>query len=134
MAGRKSKLTPDVEQQIVVYIRSGAFDWVAAQAAGIGRTTFYRWMQAGETGEDPYGSFYTAVREARAVARVAAEMEVRNNNPLAWLRYGPGRARPGEPGWTESHELTLTEDTATFTLALTDETASDLATQPDDSP
>ena len=134
MAGRKSKLTPDVEQQIVAYIRSGAFDWVAAQAAGIGRTTFYRWMQAGENGEGPYDSFYAAVREARAVARVAAEMEVRNNNPLAWLRYGPGRARPGEPGWTESHELTLTEDTTTFTLALADEAAGDLAVQPDDLP
>ena len=134
MAGRKSKLTPDVEQQIVAYIRSGAFDWVAAQAAGIGRTTFYRWMQAGANGEGPYDSFYAAVREARAVARVAAEMEVRNNNPLAWLRYGPGRARPGEPGWTESHELTLTEDTTTFTLVLADEAAGDLAVQPDDLP
>ena len=31
--------------------------------------------------------------------------EVRRDNPLAWLRYGPGRERPGEPGWTESREI-----------------------------
>lgn len=30
-------------------------------------------------------------------------------NPLAWLRYGPGRERAGEPGWTESREVTAPE-------------------------
>ena len=52
-----------------------------------------------------YFDFHEEVRQARAQSRVAAEAEVRRDNPLAWLRYGPGRQRPGEPGWTESREL-----------------------------
>lgn len=124
MAGRKTKLTDELQQQIVSYIRAGAYDWVAAQATGIGKTTFYRWMQAGERGRQPYAGFFAVVREARAVARVAAEMEVKRDNPLAWLRYGPGRAKPEEPGWTESHELSIVEG-ATITLNLSGDSSSD---------
>ena len=59
------------------------------------------------------------VREARAQARVAAETEVRRDNPLAWLRYGPGRDRAGEPGWTERHEIAGADGAPVrFTLAL----------------
>lgn len=120
MAGRRTKLTEELQQTVVSYIRAGAFDWVAAQAAGIGKTTFYRWMLSGEQGKQPYAKFYSAVREARAVARVAAEMEVRRDNPLAWLRYGPGRAKSDEPGWTESHEVTAPQG-ASITLNLSDD-------------
>ncbi len=44
MAGRKSKLTPETQDKIVSYTRSGAFAWVAAQAAGVGKSTVHRWM------------------------------------------------------------------------------------------
>jgi hypothetical protein len=106
LAGRHTKLTPDVQQRILSYIRGGAFEWVAAEAAGIGKSTFYRWLQEGEAADSgSYHDFWLEVRKARAQSRVAAEAEVRRDNPLAWLRYGPGRQRPDEPGWTESHEI-----------------------------
>ena len=96
VAGRRTKLSADVHQQVVAFIRAGAYDWVAAEAAGIGRSTFYRWLQRGERdGRSPYRPFAHDVRQARAQARVAAETEVRRDQPLAWLRYGPGRERPG---------------------------------------
>ncbi len=105
MAGRRSKLTPEVHNQIVTAIRAGAFDWVAAEAAGISKATYYRWLQRGEAARrGPYREFWVDVRQARAQARVAAETEVRRDNPLAWLRRGPGRTRRGEPGWTEGEE------------------------------
>ncbi|MCG3177535.1 MAG: hypothetical protein MOGMAGMI_02509 [Candidatus Omnitrophica bacterium] len=92
-------------------IRQGAFDWVAAQAAGIAPTTFREWMARGE-GRDPerpptneYAAFAAQVRQARAAARSKAEITVRQDNPLAWLRYGPGRDKPNEPGWTESAQV-----------------------------
>ena len=81
-------------------LRRGAFDWVAAEAAGIHRRTFYRWMRQGETGEEPYRRFAEEVLRARAQARLEAEQQVRERDPLSWLRLGPGRERWGEPGWT----------------------------------
>jgi hypothetical protein len=108
---RPSKLTPAVQKTIVAYIRSGAFSWVAAEAAGIASKTFERWMKAGEQGDEEYHGFYEAVRVARGEARVTAEVEVRKGNPLAWLRYGPGRHRwPDEPGWTDSKDVTVKGD------------------------
>ena len=44
---------------------------------------------------------WEGVREAGAQARSAAEVEVRKANPEFWVRCGPGKARPGEPCWTE---------------------------------
>ena len=106
MAGRRPKLTAELQHQIVSFVRAGSYDWVAAEAAGISKTTFYRWMRQGEQARSGiYFDFHGEVRQARAQSRVAAEAEVRRDNPLAWLRFGPGRQRPGEPGWTESREL-----------------------------
>ena len=120
MAGRKTKLTPEVQNKVVAFVRSGSFAWVAAEAAGISKATYYRWMKrGGEATHGIYRDFYEAVREAMAQARVAAEIAVREHNPLAWLRYGPGRSRPDEPGWTESHEVTgLDGGPVRFTLNL----------------
>lgn len=107
MAGRNTKLTVEVQNTILAYIRAGSFEWAAAEAAGIGKSTYYRWMKRGETARaGVYHEFWLAVRQARAQVRVAVEATVRTENPLAWLRFGPGRERPGEPGWTESRAIT----------------------------
>ena len=89
---------------LIETIADGAFDWVAAEAAGIGRRTFYDWMRRGEAGEQPFAELLTAVRRARASARVGAERTVRKRDPLAWLRLGPGRERADEPGWTSPNK------------------------------
>jgi len=99
--GRKTKLTPELQRTIVSYIRAGAFDWVAAQAAGIHQDTFYHWLNLGTQGRAPFSEFSDAIAQARAESRLAAEVEVRRDEPLAWLMKGPGRDRPGEPGWTD---------------------------------
>ncbi len=99
---RPTKLSGEIQRTIVEYIRAGAFDYVASQAAGIDVSTFRRWMERGKGGRAPYKAFAAAVAQARAEARVAAEIEVRRDNPLAWLRFGPGRERPDAPGWTQS--------------------------------
>ena len=48
MVGRKTELNGDLQRMIVESIQPGAYDWVAAVAAGITRQTFYNWMRAGE--------------------------------------------------------------------------------------
>lgn len=104
--GRKLKLlSPAIRNTIISYIRAGAYAWVAAQAAGIHRATFWRWMQIGERHHERskasvYRDFYYEVQQAQAEARAAAEIQVRRDRPETWLRYGPGRSRPGMPGWT----------------------------------
>ena len=103
---RPTLLTPERRAGIVAAIRAGAFDWIAAEANGIDRQTLKLWMRTGERKKrEPYLSFVREVRTARAQARLAAEIEVRRDQPFSWLRFGPGRERDGEPGWTESTEL-----------------------------
>lgn len=118
MAGRPPKLTLEIQTQIAQLIRAGAYDWVAAESAGIGRSTFYRWMALGEDGRAPYTDFAREVVIARAQARAAAEIEVRRDNPAFWLRVGPGRSRPGAPGWTDRQEIAIEGGVTRFTLAL----------------
>lgn len=109
MAGRKTLLTPEVTEIICKAIREGAFDYVAAQAAGIHRTTFINWMNEAQ-GPDPGPAtveFFDRVQEARAAARKTAEAKVFAEQPFNWLRYGPGRERPGEPGWTDERTVNV---------------------------
>jgi hypothetical protein len=107
--GRPLKLIddPDIEQRLLRYIRAGGYDWVACESAGIGRSTFYRWMQQGDEDEaagrlTQFREFRDKVRQAHADSRLAAEIEVKRTNPDSWLRNGPGRTRPDAPGWTNS--------------------------------
>ena len=73
MRGRKTKLSPELQGKICSAIRAGAYDSVAAQAAGIIWETFNRWMKKGEAARSgQFFEFYTAVKKA------AAERELRN--------------------------------------------------------
>lgn len=110
MAERKTKLTPETRDTIAESIRHGAFASVAARAAGIDNATFYRWLAAGEAGREPYRAFREMVLTAAAEARQQAEATVFTESPFQWLRYGPGRERPGEPGWTETTKTEITGD------------------------
>jgi hypothetical protein len=111
LAGRprgtsRLELEPEVTQRILNAIRDGAYDWVAAESAGIGVSTFFHWIQRGAEDEtagrsSPYRNFRNAVRRVQAEARGETEVKVREKDPLAWLMKGPGRDRPGEPGWTD---------------------------------
>lgn len=104
--GRPTIYTPELHKAIVATIRAGAYDWVAAEANGIDRSTFKYWLQRGEREKiEPYLSFFVDVRQARAQARAAAELEVRKDQPFNWLRFGPGREREDAAGWTESKEV-----------------------------
>jgi hypothetical protein len=103
---RPTLLTPECHRAIVAAIRAGAFDWIAAEANGVDRETFKLWIRKGTREKrDPYLSFVRDVRTARAQARLSAEIEVRKDQPFSWLRFGPGREREGEAGWTESSEV-----------------------------
>jgi transposase-like protein len=84
MTGRPTKLTPEVKERIVRAIRAGNYGEVAARAAGISRSTYYRWMERGREGEAIYCDFADAVSGAEADAEVEAVARIRQAMPDDW--------------------------------------------------
>lgn len=77
----------------------------AAQAIGVMPGAFRAWLARGRDPLDPdtrYARFAQRIAQAVAVARAEAEGVVFEENPLAWLRMGPGGQTTREQdGWTE---------------------------------
>jgi hypothetical protein len=90
-----------LQEKIVAFIRAGGYAHVAAEGAGLPREVFARWLERGETPGAPasYRAFARAIREAEAQARLQAELNVRKDKPLDWLRAGPGKTSTDNPGW-----------------------------------
>jgi hypothetical protein len=95
-------LTTAIVQTVVAFIRAGGFPDVAAEAAGIPHQLFDSWRRQGEAPDAPqhYHDFAVAVRQAGAQGRLGAEVSIRDEKPLDWLRSGPGRETSDHPGWT----------------------------------
>ena len=142
--GRKSKLTPQLTDQLCRHLKAGAFDYAAARAVGISKTTFYRWLEIGALEEAAFASreeageeigevetslfwdFWDKVEQASALARIDAEKRVFTEDPFKWLRYGPGRERPGAPGWTDESTVNLKGDQPTeYVLVWNDQVIGD---------
>jgi hypothetical protein len=51
VTGRKTKLTPELQEQLVDALAAGAYAETACDYVGISTTTYYRWLQLGEQGE-----------------------------------------------------------------------------------
>jgi hypothetical protein len=62
----KSKLTPELQEKILLHLRVGAYVETAAACAGIHKDTFYEWMKKGARGVAPYATFADAVHKAIA--------------------------------------------------------------------
>ena len=73
MAGRPTKLTPELQAKIVEAIAAGNYIETAAAYAGVNKTTLYDWMKrGGRTGKGIYHEF------SNAVARALAQAEMRD--------------------------------------------------------
>lgn len=64
--GRPTKCTPDVSDAFLRAVARGMDYKLACDAVDIDYSTFKRWMQLGEAGEQPYCAFRAAVLCARA--------------------------------------------------------------------
>ena len=83
--GRKSKLTPEVQEKIVSAVRAGNYSFVAAEFAGIAERTFYKWMEKGEASpRSIYGQFRHAVKGAEREAEVRAVAVIQNLMTSNW--------------------------------------------------
>ena len=81
--GRKSKLTPQLQEEIVKALAVGATHEQAYTYVGIGHECFYNWLRLGEQGRQPYAEFSEAVKKAEAHASVG------------WLAFIEQAARAG---------------------------------------
>lgn len=119
----RPKLTPALQETICAFVRSGGFPHVAAEAAGVPKDLFHAWHQRGANPKcrGGYRTFYLAVEQAKAQARMAAEIKALQENPIAWLRFGPGRERADNPGWTTPPKPQLTQDNRAINVLLSPE-------------
>ena len=90
--GAQSKLTPELQAKIVSRIERGLEPDTAAQAEGIDRATYFRWMQRGRQEEGtPLAAFATEV--ARACAEAEALLVDRwLGGDEQGLGFGPAKA------------------------------------------
>jgi transposase len=141
---RPTKLSPELEERIVRAVRAGNHVEPACRSAGIGPSTYYRWLERGERErEGPYAEFRAAVRRAEAEAEVHAVAVIRKamtddwRAALAYLeRRHPGRWRrrealeleAGAPGPPAGERLDL-KRLRTADLALLEELRSRAAVE-----
>jgi hypothetical protein len=107
--GRHPKLTPKIQQDVVVSLLAGNFANTAAKYAGLHPATFWRYMKLGSEAESgPYREFYDAVTKAesesevRAVALLRKHAEKQFQAAAWWLE----RKYPKRWGRKERLELT----------------------------
>jgi hypothetical protein len=88
---RLLKCTPETRTRIVEAVRGGNYQETAANAAGIGATTYYRWLHAGkemfehDTGPDhPLRLFYEEVTQALGDAEERCIRVIFAAMPTSW--------------------------------------------------
>lgn len=123
--GRPSKLTDQVRDSVCEAVAMGMTFDLAAQYAGIGRSTFFRWMRQGEQSEpgDRFRDFWDAVKRAEsegalnALATIHRAASDGSWQAAAWLlerrhayrRDAPAQADSELPGEQELVDPTTAE-------------------------
>ena len=83
--GVKGKVSPERMNLIIEYLEEGNYDVVAAQAAGITRQTFYKWIRRGkEEKEGIYFDFYQRVEKAKAAGETELIHTIRQASKRTW--------------------------------------------------
>jgi transposase-like protein len=82
--GRRSKLTPELQEKICKLIRGGNYLHHAAAACGINQSTLHDWINKGEDGKKPYDEFAKAVAEARGASVAALVLTIKKAAPDDW--------------------------------------------------
>lgn len=127
--GRRTKLTPAVQDRIVTALRAGCYLESAAQLAGVDRSTLFRWMAKGEAAQSgQFRDFCNAVEGAIAQAEVAAVARIVTASQTDWkaaawlLERGPAHHR-----WRPSLQVKLGDISDAEIQAALDEVARRLA-------
>ena len=93
MAGRKSKLTPQLINDAVKLLKGGSYISTVCEFIGIDTSTWYRWMREGKKAKAGIKNhFYHAIKKAEAEAEIRMVTDIQkiaNENQtwqaLAWM-------------------------------------------------
>jgi hypothetical protein len=80
--GRKTKLTPELQQKIVEVLAAGNYIEAACDYVGISHTAFFEWLNRGERGwqidiDGGFVAFAEAIKRARSQAEVGSVTRIR---------------------------------------------------------
>lgn len=80
----KTKLTPELQEKIIKYIKGGNYIVIACQAVGISEVTYYDWIKRGKAGEEPFLKFLKSIKKAKAEAEIKYVSIVQNVANRSW--------------------------------------------------
>lgn len=108
MAGRKTKLTPEVQQKICDALRNCLSRESAAALAGINQDTFYDWMKRGGNGQPLFSEFSESVLAAESEAEQSLVVKIKESDPK-WIleRRHPDRWTSKRNEGSGSNELII---------------------------
>jgi transposase len=120
-SGRHSKLTPEVQAEIVARIKTAATYDAACQACGINYMTFNNWMSRGEKAKSGiYFEFFEAVKRAEGICKAnMAAVIARAANEGDWRAAEAYLKRRDRANWGDQVQL---EHSGDVSIRITDET------------
>lgn len=119
---RKSKITPEIINEVKDCIRLGMSYAATAGAIGITPDTFYNWMAWGKEGKAPYASLYGSVREAEAHLMQDCLLKLRKAADLGnieSIRFILERRFPRD--WGKQENLNINQKTEAVNVNITPE-------------
>lgn len=107
---RIEQLNAETYAKMLLLIRAGVFKHQVAKGFGVTTTTFNIWLERGRNDIEanrltPYSQLVLDVEQAEGTARIQMELRIAETNPEFWLRNGPGKTKPNEPGWTDTQAV-----------------------------
>jgi hypothetical protein len=105
---RPTKLTPEIVDKICLAIRIGNHAKVAAALAGIGETTYYKWLEKADepNAKKEYREFRESIERAEAEAEIEAVSRIRQaSNNGDWKAAGWYLERKHGDRWGRNDKL-----------------------------
>jgi hypothetical protein len=102
-----TKLTPELQDRVVAYVRAGNYVETAAAAAGVSKVSLYDWLKRGARGEAPYDAFADAMAQAVAMAEARDVALIGKAAETQWqaAAWRLERKFPDRYGRRERHEV-----------------------------
>ena len=106
--GRKSKLTPEIQEKIVQAVKTGNYYEAACGYAGIDYTTFRRWILNGEKAKSgKYYEFCNAIKKAEQEAEARLVAQWQKHMPEDWKAIATFLERRHPERWGKREKQTL---------------------------